>query len=172
MLAVSAPAAEPLPAARGPVILTVAGEVGRANRGPFEWQDDLLFKHHDRSFAAAAEFDLSMLEKLGMHEVTLRYPGWPRPYRLAGPWLKDVLAAAGAKPRNLTVLALDGFAKEISAGELARHRWLVAVKRDGQYLRLGGHGPAWLVYALPDDRPATDDDETNWPWAAFLIEVR
>src|SRR5215475_10627261 len=85
----------------GEVVLTVAGAVGATNRGPYDDFEDAFFKHHDRKFDKAAAFDLAMLEGLGMHEVTVSYDKWPKPFRFEGPWLKDVLAAAGASGRDI-----------------------------------------------------------------------
>lgn len=157
---------------RGQVVLTVAGAVGATNRGPYDDFEDGFFKHHERKFDKAAAFDLAMLEGLGMHEVTIAYGGWPKTFRFEGPWLKDVLAAAGAGGHDISVLALDGFASDISAADLAAYDWIVAVKRDGRYLDIGQRGPTWIVYARRDGKAFSAEDEQRWPWAAFLIEVK
>ena len=156
----------------GQVVLTVAGDVGATNRGPYDDFEDGFFKHHERKFDKAAAFDLAMLEGLGMHEVTVAYSGWPKAFRFEGPWLKDVLAAAGASGKDLSVLALDGFASDISAADVAAYDWIVAVKRDGRYLDIGQRGPTWIVYARRDGKPFGAEDEQRWPWAAFMIEVK
>jgi hypothetical protein len=156
----------------GEVVLTVAGAIGATNRGPYDDFEDGFFKHHERKFDKAAAFDLAMLEGLGMHEVTVTYDKWPRTFRFEGPWLKDVLAAAGAAGKDVSVLALDGFATEISAADVDAYDWIVAVKRDGRYLDIGQRGPTWIVYARRDGKPIGAEDEQRWPWAAFLIEVR
>jgi hypothetical protein len=156
----------------GQVVLTVAGAVGATNRGAFDDFEDAFFKHHERKFDKAAAFDLAMLEGLGMQAVTVAYDKWPRPAHFEGPWLRDVLAAAGAAGRDITVLALDGYAAEISAADLAAYDWIVAVKRDGRYLDIGQRGPLWIVYARRDGQAIAAEDEARWPWAAFLIEVK
>ena len=156
----------------GQVVLTVAGDVGATNRGPYDDFEDGFFKHHERKFDKAAEFDLAMLEGLGMHAVDVAYDKWPKAAHFEGPWLKDVLAAAGAAGKDVSVLALDGFASEISAADVAAYDWIVAVKRDGRYLGIGQRGPLWLVYARRDGKPIGMEDEQRWPWAAFMIEVK
>ncbi|MSP67239.1 MAG: hypothetical protein EXQ96_03890 [Alphaproteobacteria bacterium] len=137
----------------------MVGAIGATNRGPYDDFEDGFFKHHERRFAKAATFDLAMLEALGMHQVTVAYGKWPRPFRFAGPKLKDVLA-------------LDGFASEIGAADLAAEDWMVVVKRDGRYLDIGQRGPLWIVYGRRDGRAISDEDEQRWPWAAFLIDVK
>jgi hypothetical protein len=156
----------------GQVVLTVAGAVGVTNRGPYDDFEDAFFKYHERKFDKAVTFDLAMLEELGMHAVTVTYSEWPRSFRFEGPWLRDLLAAAGASGRDISLLALDGFATEINAADLAAYDWIVALKRDGRYLDIGQRGPLWIVYARHDGKAITAEDEQRWPWAAFLIEVK
>ncbi|MGE0119566.1 MAG: hypothetical protein AB7S71_09125 [Dongiaceae bacterium] len=156
----------------GQVVLTVAGAIESPNRGPFDEFEDGVFKYHERRFEKAASFDLAMLEGLGMQSVTVAYSGWPKAFRFEGPWLKDVLAAAGASGRDISALALDGYASEISAADLDAYDWLLAVKRDGRYLDIGQRGPLWIVYARRDGQAIGEADELRWPWAVFLIEAK
>jgi hypothetical protein len=81
------------------------------------------------------------------------------------------MAAVGAGGKTATVVALDGFASEISWADISSLNWIVALKRDGAYLGLGQRGPLWIVYTYPDGRPLTAEDELRWPWAAFYIEI-
>ncbi len=156
----------------GPVVLTITGAIGETNRPPFDDFEDGFFKFHERRFDKAVAFDLAMLEALGLHEVSISYAEWPRPFRFEGPWLKDVLAAVGAKPTSVSILALDGFASELKAVDLDAYDWIVALKRDGRYLDIGQRGPLWIVYARRDGKAYTAEDEQRWPWASFLIEVK
>ncbi len=162
--------ADQLAAPSGPVVLTIAGQIGVANRGPVDALRDSILAYHEISFETAAEFDRAMLERLGTHEIELTYEEWPEAYRFSGPRLVDVLAAAGVQGRAITVTALDGYAEEISADELESRDWIVALERNGHPLGIGGRGPLWIVYALAG-RSASHDDEARWPWAVFFIEV-
>ncbi len=166
-----ASAADELPRPTGPVVLTIAGKIGAVNRDPSDPLHDSFLAYHEKSFKAAAEFDLAMLRRLGTHEIELSYEKWPQAYRFAGPRLADVLAAAGVEGRAITVTALDGYVAEISADELAARDWIVALERDGQPLGIGGQGPLWIMYAIPG-KAASEDDEARWPWAVFFIEAR
>jgi len=160
-----------LPPASGQAILTVTGKIEHPNRPPFDEFEDPFTNYHDRKFDKAAEFDLAMLEGLGMHEVEVNYEAWPRPIRLAGPFLADVLEAVGAEPGLLTVLALDGFAVELTKQDLAGEDWIVAIQLDGEYMNLGQRGPAWIVFDPGEDKSITADEEGTWPWAAFFMQV-
>ncbi len=156
----------------GPVVLTIAGNVTAPNRVASNAFDDAFLDYHERSFAVAAEFDYAMLEGLSQHEVEIDLDGWPAPQTLQGPWLRDVLAAAGAaEGRTVTALALDGFAVELSPEDLDAHDWLVAIKRNGSFLRIGQRGPVWIAYGPKDGAILTSEDEARWPWAVFYVEI-
>jgi hypothetical protein len=159
-----------LSAPSGPVVLTIAGQIGVANRGPSDAELDPILIYHEISFAAAAEFDRAMLESLGTHEIELSYEKWSEVYRVSGPRLVDVLSAVGAQGRAITVTAVDGYAVEVSAEELTARDWIVVLERNGRPLDIGGLGPLWIVYAVPGNT-AGHDDVPRWPWAVFFIEV-
>lgn len=158
--------------AKGPVVLTIAGDVSKTNRPAFSEFEDGFLNYHEKTFGPAAEFDLAMLESLGMQKVEISYDGWPARYTFEGPWLKDVLAAAGAGGRDITIVALDGFGSTISAADLDAFDWIIGVKRNGRYLSIGQRGPLWVVYRRPDGKAPTAEDEQRWPWASFYIEVQ
>ena len=154
----------------GPVVLTVAGGIAATNRGPTDPELDPILLYHEISFEAAAAFDRAMLESLGTREIVLSYEKWAEDYRLSGPRLADLLAAVGAPGRAVTLTAIDGYAVEFSAEDLAAHDWIVALERNGRPLSIGGLGPLWVVYDAPG-RTLGDDDVARWPWAVFFIEV-
>jgi hypothetical protein len=162
-----APASE----VKGSAVLTVAGKITETNRPAFNELNDVFFNFHKRKFERAFQFDIASLEAVGMQKATINYPGWPRPVTIEGPFLRDVLAAAGAEAGIVRITALDGFTAELAAADMAEQDWIVAVKADGQYLGIGGKGPTWVLYARRDGKPVTAEDEERWPWAAFLIEV-
>lgn len=156
----------------GQVVLTIAGNISTSNRPAFDEFEDGFLKFHDKSFARAMAFDLAMLEALGMRTVTIDIDAWPKPARFEGPRLADLLAAAGATGKDVTLFALDGFGSELSAADVAAFDWIVGVKRDGRYLDIGQRGPLWVVYKRRDGKRLTDEDEQRWPWATFYIEVK
>ncbi len=161
-----------LPPASGPVLLTVAGAIENANRGPVDPFTDGFLAFHEIAFERAVEFDLAGLEALGMHEARARYPNWPGLSTFEGPLLADVLAAAGAAGSSLRAVALDGYASEIPLADLQKYPVLLALKRDGRYLGIGGRGPAWIVYPR-EDYPALQaaPDDAGLPWAGFVLIV-
>ena len=110
-----------------------------------------------------------MLEGLGTVEVRIEHPGWGGAMTVSGPRLADVLRTAGCSGRPLATLALDGFRTEIPVGELEAHDWVVATRAEGRPLGIGERGPLWLVFDVPGERAATDEEADQWPWALFFI---
>lgn len=170
MVLVATAASADLAKPSGTVILTIGGAVSESNRAPSNKFDDAFLTSHEYSFTKAAAFDVAMLEKLGMVTTKIKAAPWPHAVTFEGPRLRDVLAAAGWKGKSVTTVALDGFAVEISAADVAAHDWILALKADGAYLGIGGHGPAWLVYKVAGGN-ASADDESQWPWAVFYINA-
>src|SRR3546814_1369102 len=72
-MALPAFAAGKLATPAGPVILTVHGRIANTNRGALVAFDDAFFKSSGAEFDRAAVFDRAMLQKLGMHSVTVQY---------------------------------------------------------------------------------------------------
>ena len=156
-------------APEGPVVLTIAGNVAKANRPAYDERRDVFFAYHEHSFDHAFSFDLAMLEGLGVREVHIEYENWPGPMSLSGPRLADVLEAAGCAPGPLSTLSLDAYATEIPEAELAAHEWILATQANGRPLEIGGRGPLWLIYDPPGERPALREESETWPWGVFYI---
>lgn len=155
----------------GPVVLTVTGKIAATNRGPFDPARDGLFKNTKTSFERAAEFDLAMIEKLGLRAVRADFPKGGTVHRFEGPLLRDVLKAAGASGAVAKIAALDGYAQELDMREIDSVPVILAVKRDGAYLGLGGFGPAWVVFPRLDVAALKDQDDAKWIWAVIHIDV-
>ena len=164
---------------RGLALLTVTGAIAHGNRGPFDPVLDQMMHKQGVTFARAWTFDEAALAALPSVTIrpTLEYDA--RPHALRGPTLLDVLARAGARVGEDTVLvlrAVDGYNVELTAREAAARRFIVATHIDGGRMPLGGFGPAWAVYdadrvpamaALP---PAQRFQKC--PWALYHIDVK
>ena len=166
-LAVSLSAAAEEPASpRGPVALTVAGAIDKANRPPFDAARDAFFDYHERSFDKAFAFDLAMLEAFSQRRAVIDRGVGPETF--SGPRLAEVLESVGCRGA-LTTLALDGYGSEIPADDIAARDWILATRVNGQPFAIGGRGPLWLLFDPPGERPATDEERGTWPWALFYI---
>ncbi len=159
------------PEPSGPVILTISGAIGKANRGPFDPFRDRLLNYHDITFDKAMALTRADLVALGMHTITVSYPKWPGPHRFEGPLLRDVLAKAGVASGSVRPLCLDGYSAEIPFADLRRYDVILALKMDGHWLDTGGLGPAWILYPYDDVPALHGQDDSKWVWGVFHIAV-
>lgn len=165
-------------AARGPVLLTLTGAVGKTNRGPFDPQFDQMMGKHKVKFDRAFTFDFAALARLPQQTITstLEYDG--KPHQLRGPLLADVLAAAGVKADNPRILlqAVDGYAVMSPLADLRRFGFIIAHEIDGKPLALGGIGPLWAVYdpgRFPELAAKTLPERfALCPWGIYHISVQ
>jgi hypothetical protein len=160
-------AAEPA----GPVLLTVAGEVSKPNRGAMDPFLDGVMNANNHAFAKAAAFTQADLTALPQVEITANAEGWAGPVKLKGVRLADVLAAAGAADRTVTVYALDNYGVKLSPKEVGAKDWVLAHTADGAPLAIGGRGPMWLAWDTSASGPATKEQEGQWVWAVYLVTV-
>lgn len=163
-------------AATGPVLLTVTGQIGKVNRGPFDPVLDQMMGKHKLAFNKARTFDFAELTRLAAVKIqpTLEYD--KKPHRLSGPLLESVLQACGATGSKLAMRAIDGYAPAISLADARKYRFIVATHLDGRPMPLGGLGPLWAVYdadKFPDMAAKPLDQRfANCPWGVYHIDVQ
>lgn len=171
VLAASSMAAFADQGARGPIILTVSGQVANASRGPIDPDYDKFMAYNGVTFQAGAEYDYVALSTLGQVKVTTDFPQGGAMHNFEGPYLADVLRMAGATGRTVSLRALDGYALELPLAELLAQQPILALKRDGDFLGLGNFGPMQLVFARGTDPALADLDDSTWIWSVFQIHV-
>jgi len=162
----------------GPGLLTVAGAIGRSNRGPLDPALDQLMVKHGAKFDKAWQFDAAMLTSLPAVTIqpTLEYDA--KPHKLSGPLLSTVVEAAGVAAGASVMLglrALDGYTVAVSLADARGYRMIVAHTLDGVPMSVGGLGPLWAVYDA--DRLAAFKDKPLkerfglCPWGLYYIAV-
>lgn len=167
LLAVSAP----LAAQEGTgTVLTVTGDIANTNRGRFDQFHDGFLNYHGKTFEKAYEFDRAALAALPQQSITANAEPWSKAVEMSGPRLADVLAAAGATGKPITVYAMDGYGAGMTVDQIAARDWVLAMNADGKPLGIGGRGPLWLAYDTGSGK-ATAEEEGAWVWSAFHIEV-
>jgi hypothetical protein len=155
-----------------PVIVTVTGAVENTNRGAFDAETDVFFKHHELNFHNAHAFTRGALAALGMQEITLAYAEeWSGERTFRGPRLADVLAAVGASGDTVTVQALDGYGLALDRKMIEDGQFILALVSNGEPLAIGGFGPAWLVYPPEDWTHPTVATNSGLVWSIFHIAV-
>ncbi len=153
LLAAAAPAAAgELPRPTGKVILTVTGQITRTNA------------------PGRAEFDVAMLEALGVEELRTA-TAWTEGRPLfVGPRGQALLEAVGARGERLKAKAINDYLVTIPAEDFRRYPVLLALKIDGEYLRVRDKGPIWVVYPR-DQHPELATAQMNQRWIWQLKEL-
>ena len=161
--------AEPL---NGPALITVSGAIAKTNRGPSDEFFDIYFNIQDVEFEEAAEFDRNRLEALGMQSIKASYEEWPGEMSFEGPLLSDLLNSIGANGNTVSVKALDGYTVEVPMADIKKYPVVLAIKANGKFLGIGGRGPAWLIFPRNDYEELAKEDDSNFVWAVYHIEVK
>ena len=157
-------------APRGAVLLTIAGDIERSNRGAIDLKLDGIFKFHEIKFDHAFAFDRAMLEALPQVEFTAQLPEGHERAVFKGPRLEAVLEMAGAAgAASLTTTALDGYVTELTAKDIGSGSWILVLSRNGQPFGIGGFGPVMLMQKPKSPKV---DEAAQWPWALFYIAVK
>jgi hypothetical protein len=158
-------------AADGPVLVTLTGTIENTNRGPMDPDWDKLFLFNNVAFEAAHAFTADDLAALPQTTVRTDFPMGGEVQEFTGVSFADLLEAAGATGETVFIQALDGYAAEAAAAELAEKGAILAIERNGTPLDIGGLGPAMVAYprAERDDLAEMNDD--GWVWQVFHVRV-
>ena len=146
-------AAEPLPAAKGGVLLTVTGEIDVTNA------------------PGRAEFDRAMLEALGRKSLTATFVISGKTHLFEGVSLRSVLERVGGKGATVRASAWNDYEVDIPWDDL-KYDPLIAMSADGQILTLRDKGPLWIVYPRDDYSVLRDDlHDSRWVWQLNRLRI-
>lgn len=154
----------------GAVILTIAGDIVHTNRRASDPKLDGFMNYHEIEFQKAFAFDIAMLEDFPMTQIRCQPPQYSSSVTFQGPLLRDVLKALGAEGASIQTRALDGFAVDLTVQQIAAKDWILATRADGRPFGIGDKGPVWLIHT-PKVEKVPEEEENNWPWALFYIQV-
>lgn len=124
--------AAPLPDPSGPVLLSVSGNIQQTNS------------------ADGAHFDLAMLEALPQHQLDTTTPWTEGSHRYQGVLLSGLLDHLEARGRQMTAVALNDYRTMIDLDELRDYPVIIAIRKDGEYMRIRDKGPLWIVLPLSE----------------------
>jgi len=155
---------------RGPIILTISGNVSNPSRGPVG-DTDKFFQYNDVEFNEAAQFDYAALQGIGMTIIKADFPMGGDVHEYQGPLLADVLAASGASGSTITVKALDGYQVDLDLDEAIANGAVIALKRDGEPFSLGDYGPTHLVFPRAERADLADMNDDTWIYSIYYIHV-
>ncbi|MBJ6126072.1 molybdopterin-dependent oxidoreductase [Microvirga splendida] len=136
----------PLPAPKGPVVLTISGKIEQTNGD------------------GVARFDMDMLEALGRDSFATRWELSETPQQFEGVPLRAALERVGAQGKSLRASALNDYVAVIPMEDL-KFEPILATKLDGRALTIRDKGPLWIVY--PRDRHKVLQDaryDARWVW--------
>ena len=155
----------------GPTLLTVTGQISNPNRTAFNEDTDKFFGYNEVAFDKAAIFSFDKLQGLNTVTVKADFPKGRQIHTYEGPLLADVLAAAGAAGKTVTVQALDGYAVEAPLDEMIAQGAVVAYKRDGEMFGIGDFGPTQIVFPRAERADLKEMSDDLWVWSIFHIRV-
>lgn len=119
-----------------------------------------------------AHFDRAMLEALPQHVVVTGNPWIDGQSRFEGPLLSDLLAAVEAQGDELKVVAIKDYETLIPVNDALHNGVILAMRRDGERMRIRDKGPLFVVYPF-DDRPElkTNIYFSRSAWQVARIDV-
>ncbi|WP_227819983.1 hypothetical protein [Marinobacterium aestuarii] len=124
--------ADTLPQPSGPVILTLEGALSNTNGN------------------GVARFDREMLEGLSLHRTRTGTPWTEGTIDFEGPLGRLVLDFVGAKGETLIVTALNDYSAEVPLADFYTYDVILALKMDGDYIRIRDKGPIFIIYPFAD----------------------
>lgn len=140
---------------KGPVILTVKGNLSHANVGN------------------TAQFDLEMLEKLEGRSGKMRTPWTEGETNFSGPFLRAILKEAGATGTKLQLKALNDYFAEVPIEDAEKLDTILATRQDGKPMSVREKGPLFMIYPFDKD-PALYNERyfSRSVWQIKEIEVQ
>ena len=140
---------------KGPVILTVTGNLDHPNAG------------------TTAIFDLEMLEALPGRKGTMETPWTTGKVEFSGPLLRSVLQAAGANGQNIKLVALNDYAAEVPVEDATKLDSMLATRMDGQTMSVRDKGPLFMIYPFDKDTSLFNEKYfARSVWQIKSIEVK
>jgi hypothetical protein len=119
-----------------------------------------------------AQFDLPMLEKLGITQrktATAWTEGQPV---FEGVLMSALLDQVGATGDKVTVVALNDYKVDIPMSDFRNYPVILAYRMDGQALRVKDKGPLWIIYPA-NEFPELNNKQTQnkWVWQVKEIQI-
>lgn len=148
-------AAHDLPQPKGPVILTVTGDIGCTNSGK------------------EAHFDRSMLEALGTVSIRTATLWTDGVQEFAGVTLRRLLDAVCASGTMIDAWAVNDYWAEIPVTDAVDDGPILAFAQNGLPLTLRDKGPIWIVYPY-DTNPAYHSEViyARSVWQLLRLDIR
>lgn len=156
----AAHAGDEIPAAQGPVVLRVTGQISATQAGAAEGEPII-------------ELDRAGLEQLPWQSVE-GFSAWTEgKQRFEGVLLRDLLDYVGVEGQDIRAIALNDYAANLPVSDAYAFDVLLVMRIDGADLRVRDKGPIWIVY--PEPQPAevhTSPHNEKMVWQLATLEIR
>lgn len=147
--------AEPLAAPTGKPILTISGKINTTNKDE------------------TAQFDVAMLESLGMETVETTTPWYSGAVKFEGVSLDKLMKRVGATGERAVVVALNDYSSEIPMEDFSKYNVILALKRNGEYMPVRDKGPLFIIYPFdskPELKSQTFYGRSVWQVAKIVVK--
>ncbi len=143
-------------AARGMVVLTVSGMIGKTNRGPLDPKRDSLLALHKHRFQAGLRLrpaDAAVASTQGDRDGAAT--GVRQARHLHRPAARrGARASRGGEAARSRFVAVNGYTGWLAPEDIDGSDWILALEADGEPLGLGQQGPIWLLNTRSRGREA------------------
>jgi hypothetical protein len=136
-------------------ILTISGKISVTNKD------------------GTAQFDLRMLESMGLVTIETATPWHEGKVKFEGVSLDKLMKQVGASGQRVVVVALNDYTTEIPIDDFTKFNVILAIKRNGEYMSVRDKGPLFVIYPYdsnPDLKSQTYYARSAWQVAR--IDVR
>ncbi|MBM6604955.1 molybdopterin-dependent oxidoreductase [Enterobacteriaceae bacterium RIT814] len=144
-----------LPKPTGKVLLTLSGNIENTNE------------------EGKAVFDVASLEKLGMVTFQTTSPWYNGRTTFTGISLQKLMDYVGAKGSLVKVTALNDYTTEIPLSDFKKYNVILAMKVNGEYMRIRDKGPLFVVYpydSMPELNNQIFYSRSAWQVSRMSIE--
>ncbi|MBI1218193.1 MAG: oxidoreductase [Rhodobacteraceae bacterium] len=151
----------------------IAAGLAFVQPGPARADDPILTVDATGVGGTAKSFDLAALDALPQQRFRTSTPWTPGVDDYAGPSLKDVLDAAGAKSGVAVAVAINDYRIEIPVAEIEAAAPVVVTRINGETFSVRDKGPLWILYPFDSDsRYRTELNDARSIWQLTSITVR
>ena len=152
----AADAQSKLPKPSGQVILSVKGAIGQSNTLDGGVNE--------------VRFDRAMLERLPQSRLETNTPWTEGLQRFEGIRLVELLRLLEAGGKEITLSALNDYSVTMNLRRYAPFDPLLALRHNGEPMRIADKGPIWLVFPQ-DDFPELDQAQVHDLWVWQIREI-
>ncbi|WP_299014434.1 oxidoreductase [uncultured Photobacterium sp.] len=88
------------------------------------------------------------IEQLPQSTLTTHLPWFKGQAKFKGVKLTTLLSAYQLEPALIKMSALNDYSAEVSKQHIEKYQPIIAIAKDGEYLRIRDYGPYWLVFSI------------------------